>query len=54
MSEKLLCDSCEGPLSVDSSGYYVGADDTSDCPDSEIGHSVLGCVAARGSCWLRI
>lgn len=34
------CDHCKQELHKDESGWWVGADDTSDCPDSASGHEV--------------
>lgn len=36
----LLCDSCGQEVHPDDNGYWVGADETSDCPESDRGHTV--------------
>lgn len=38
----MRCDHCGQPVRVDVNGWYVGEDQTSDCPDSERGHEVDG------------
>lgn len=38
------CDHCQESLRCDANGYYIGADGTSDCPESEGGHTVYGDV----------
>lgn len=38
------CDHCQTELSRDTNGYYVGSDSTSDCPESDAGHTVNGDV----------
>jgi hypothetical protein len=39
---KAKCDSCKKPVHTDVNGYWVGADETSDCPASPKGHTVHG------------
>lgn len=36
------CDNCGQALHRDDSGWWVGQDETSDCPDNERGHEVNG------------
>lgn len=36
------CDHCRQPVHQDRNGYWVGKDETSDCPDNERGHMVNG------------
>lgn len=39
------CDSCEQDVHLDENGYWVGEDETSDCPRDELhGHTVDGTV----------
>lgn len=38
------CDHCDLPLTVDRNGYWVGPDETSDCPADDRGHEYLGTV----------
>lgn len=39
------CDSCYEKLTVDKNGFYVGPDETSDCPVSDEGHTYDGAVS---------
>ena len=36
------CDHCGQPLHHDINGWWVGSDETSDCPSSPRGHEVGG------------
>lgn len=36
------CDHCRQPVHPDRNGYYVGDDETSDCPAGGDGHEVDG------------
>lgn len=36
------CDHCHGPVHRDVNGYWVGADETSECEASPDGHTVDG------------
>ena len=36
------CDSCHQSLEIDSNGYFVGKDGTSDCSMSDEGHTWEG------------
>jgi len=36
------CDHCGEPVRLDSNGFWVGEDGTSDCPSSSRGHEVDG------------
>lgn len=36
------CDHCEQEVHLDRNGFWVGDDDTSDCPRSDAGHQVEG------------
>lgn len=38
------CDYCRKPMHQDANGYWVGADESSDCPDNPRGHEVDGAV----------
>lgn len=38
----MKCDHCKQDLHRDTNGWFVGSDDTSDCPDSGFGHMVDG------------
>lgn len=40
------CDHCHGQVHPDINGYYVGADETSDCPADMGGHTVGGRIRA--------
>lgn len=40
--EQTACDHCGQLVHQDSNGWWVGQDDTSDCPTSERGHEVEG------------
>ena len=41
------CDSCGEELRPDRNGWWVGADETSDCPKSDDGHTVDGYPRAK-------
>lgn len=41
-TETAPCDHCGEMVTPDQNGYYVGADDTSDCRTDEDGHAVEG------------
>jgi hypothetical protein len=41
-----MCDWCGERVHLDGNGWWVGADDASDCPEHEQGHNVNG--QARG------
>lgn len=38
------CDRCGAVMHRDASGFYVGDDDTSDCPADPAGHAVAGAI----------
>lgn len=42
MDEEIICDHCDQRLHRDVNGYWVGADETSECPAEQSGHSFLG------------
>ena len=41
------CDYCNAEVFIDRSGYYVGEDDSSDCPEDGRGHMVDGEIRER-------
>ena len=38
------CEHCDRPVDKDSNGWWVGDDETSDCPENPQGHTVNGSV----------
>jgi hypothetical protein len=40
----ITCDHCRQPMHHDSNGYWVGDDNTSDCPENMDGHTVNGLI----------
>lgn len=40
-----LCDSCQEALHRDRNGYFVGSDETSDCPQNDRGHTWEGRIS---------
>lgn len=37
----MKCDYCDGDVTLDVNGFWVGADQTSDCPAGDEGHDVI-------------
>lgn len=37
-----ICDHCEQEIHLDRNGYFVGSDETSECPVDESGHTWEG------------
>lgn len=41
-SKPTVCDHCDEAVHRDENGWWVGADETSDCTDNDTGHEVDG------------
>jgi hypothetical protein len=44
----MICDYCGAELHIDVNGWWVGSDETSDCPDDDRGHAVDGSARDTG------